>query len=230
MCLSCFNAPSPTYLRPGHPSWPSGWVSGIGIDSVKLIDSELKASHLNGIQCPFFLSDELRRKWLSVCSDEKFKIALFLRYQDMPVSGSVDRQRFIRDELHSWARINGGEFPVAVIPAIRCAESVPDTLSLEIGKIAKETVPGMLVFHQTVIKNHTKAAGISLLSDSEHGESINIVVFTPEVQSVQPDSLAQCVSALNANAVIWDQWPCLSQDFRIKIPKIQETLTAVYQR
>lgn len=77
----CFHAPSPSYLRPGHPDWPTGWVSGIScLDSLESLIPRLKQSGIGCIGIPAKKAAGREKEILHLC--KKSNIKIFLEVDD----------------------------------------------------------------------------------------------------------------------------------------------------
>jgi hypothetical protein len=139
LCFACFHAPSPSYLRPGHPEWPVGWVRDMAFDS--LINQYANLKEL-GITCAGMKWKETagrEREIVRFCRNRGMKIYLtgYLDslagndYQSLNDPETIHAITIrLQKVLSAWTT-EDGNFPVDLIPGIQINASfripVPDT-------------------------------------------------------------------------------------------------------
>jgi len=168
---SCFHAPSPSYLRPGHPEWPVSWLSGVPGDS---LESHISRFRQQGIGCAGIDVREAAGREtgiLALC--RKTGMKLFLQIdpklvlaetrnsvpQAQPDSGIGIPETIgprIGQILKAWRETGETAFPVDMIPAVQFGTVKPDSTGTDpvigsdvpirmIEQAVQRIVPDMLV-------------------------------------------------------------------------------------
>lgn len=136
--MTCFHAPSPYYLRPGHPEWPAGWISGVPLDSLEHQVSVFKAIGISCFGISIKEAPNREKHILEIC--ERYHVKLFLQMDDLfsaqqqPISknllnsGLNSETKYnkhevilnqISEALRPWMQIKNSGFPIDIIPAIQ---------------------------------------------------------------------------------------------------------------
>jgi len=172
--FNCFHAPSPSYLRPGHPEWPVGWITGIPLDSLEQQIPQLKQLGITCIGISVNETQNSEKEILDLC--ERNHIKLLLQMEDpvdhlpTPISladtesanGLKIRKAVLlqmTEVISRWNRNRKTGFPIHIIPAIQYGleplhAGIPDESRVEqaIQRVrmaqhfADSLVSGMLVF------------------------------------------------------------------------------------
>ena len=127
----CFHAPSPTYLRPGHPEWPVGWDRFMTFDSLKIQYPVLKRLGITCVGMTPEATSGREQEIVRFCRNSGMKIFLdgtristdrhdLQSLKDPETIQEVTQQ--LKKALSAWMRAAGG-FPIDVIPAIHIQTS-----------------------------------------------------------------------------------------------------------
>jgi hypothetical protein len=127
LCFDCFHAPSPSYLRPGHPEWPVGWVRAMAFDSLATQYSDLKKLGITCAGMPWEKTAGREKEVVRSCRNWGMKIYLTgcldsLAGNDLQPLNDPETIHTITARLQkvfsAWSTDNGS-FPVDLIPAVQ---------------------------------------------------------------------------------------------------------------
>jgi hypothetical protein len=213
LCFACFHAPSPAYLRPGHPEWPVGWVRDMAFDSLANQYPDLKEL---GITCAGMKWEETagrEREIVKFCRNRGMKIYLtgYLNslagndYQSLNDPETIHAIKIRLQKVLSGWTTEAGNFPVDLIPAIQIHASfkipVPGTQGNQNPQPAEsETGLCYLSFRDSRmlqrIVDHLVPGLLVLLSTGESNSPTDVtgtgemtLVFLPRIDSFPSEKL-----------------------------------------
>lgn len=203
--ISCFNAPSPSYLRPGHPEWPAGWTADVPADS---LERHYIFYRKYGIDC-FGISPCAARGRESALIDlcRSRSIKLYLQLDTMCLLSYGEKtsttEQIVQSLFEPWIRAGRRQFPVDVIPAveIRLPAGIPEQ---ELVPALERTVPGLLILtgNNDVYADRPDLASVM---DGRYE-----MVVHPHL-SIEPDSLSdyqirRCLAGARSEADSLHAW------------------------